>query len=715
MKFIINEKKKEIVDAVRQYDTIIIKAETGTGKTSQVPQFLYNAGMRVVVVEPRMIEAMQAYNFVVKQRGLSDEDNTIVGCRTKQLYKNVKDFGILYCVGGYSVINRLKSGELSDIVLIVDEAHEWKLPQEVLMGWVNAFREKGNKLKVVFMSASINPSEIEEYYKDHSTVKTVEVKGNQFPVTQYTLNDYSEALMYAINNAALGRSSMFFRSGKNEIDKAIQDLKDQLSVYNEWESNTGEPLKVDFIPLHGNLSYEEQEKAFVVTENPRIIVCTNIAQSGVNPHVQCIFDNGHEKQMININGVDTLKEVLISKEDCRQRLGRAGRFEEGIYYLIEDWHDEKIRPEYPTPEIQRLTLEKTFMKLIEMGINPDELQFFHKPDENLKRAAFKLLRDVGALKNKKLTDIGRKMLDIPTSVQHARMIIEGEKLKCLSDVIKAVSILEIGSLLNVKHIRDNMKDYSDYTEKHNRSDLIAEIDIYDKIRRNAYGKDIKAAGIDARKYGMVRRRIQNLRTVLKNRGYDIDSKASNEFSLVQCFFSGLWMNIMIQDGYEIHDLQNRDIEWKGSYASTLYASNRFCFGIKQVIAQKHEFQEPTRLVLFRTIVPIEELRVLADTYAPGRFRFSNRFGFYESSSHYLSYTIDVKFDNYSDSIHRGINIQEDPEGKQMREVFKDEIKRSIEQDKVIFEKTNRLRESVKSVTGTGYNTMADALKNIQLN
>ena len=69
MKFVIEERREEIINAVKTHDTVIIKAEAGTGKTTQVPQFLYDSGMKVVVVEPRMIEALQAYKFVVKSRG----------------------------------------------------------------------------------------------------------------------------------------------------------------------------------------------------------------------------------------------------------------------------------------------------------------------------------------------------------------------------------------------------------------------------------------------------------------------------------------------------------------------------------------------------------------------------------------------------------------------------------------------------------------------
>ena len=120
---------------------------------------------------------------------------------------------------GFNIIHRLKNGELKDIVLIIEEAHEWKLQQEVLMGWVNAHRAKGNKLKVVFLSASINPEEIENYYRKRSSVKTIEIEGKQFPVEESAIDCMYSIVERAIEYASKGKSSMIFQSGKNEINE----------------------------------------------------------------------------------------------------------------------------------------------------------------------------------------------------------------------------------------------------------------------------------------------------------------------------------------------------------------------------------------------------------------------------------------------------------------------------------------------------------------
>lgn len=664
------EKKNEIIEAVKNNDTVIVKSEPGTGKTTQVPQFLYDDGMRVIVVEPRTLEAYQAYSYVVKQRGLDDTTNTTIGCRTKKVYKNVDNFGILYCVGGFSGINKIRKGEdISNTVLIIDEAHEWKLPQEILMGWVNTYRASGHNLKIVFMSASINPMEIESYYKKFSSVAIIEIEGVQFPVSKHKIFSKIEAVNVALTKASLGKSVLFFCSGKNEIEQTINDLQDE-KQYIEDE------FDVDFIPLHGSLSFEEQEKAFLKSDTPKIIVCTNIAQSGITPPIQVVIDNGYEKQMRCVNGVDTLVEVLISEEDCNQRMGRAGRIEKGEYYrIVNDDSDDDNRPTYPVPEIQRLSLDKTIMKLIDMGIDPFEMKFFHQPSEKALEDSVILLEELGALKNGKLTETGKKMSIMPLTMQFARIILEAEKLGCMDDVIKAVAIMETGSLLNDRHLRENWKNYSDYTYKCERSDLFAEIDIFDQISNDEYGKDLKTFGINKRNYLMIRNRIRNLRKILADQGYDVNTTSSNEFDLISCFFSGMHMSLInfgFGESYVEKELFSQNVKWKGTYASTLRGVSGFCIGVKQIIERRNRPEEPLRLLLFRTRISNDELITLLLQYNPGKVHEEKVFNDYNPISRIISFRT-VTY--YNDARIRSVNheVDRDADGGKVYNLFKNEI------------------------------------------
>lgn len=707
----ISKMKEEIIKAVQDNDTVVIKSEPGTGKTTQIPQFLYDAGMRVIVVEPRMLEACQAYEHVVKQRGLQDDTNAVIGCRTKKIYKNVDNFGILYCVGGFGVISKMRKEDLSDTVIIVDEAHEWKMPQEILMGWINAYRSSGNSLKVVFMSASINPTEIKDYYEKYSSVEIIELKEKQFSVIDHGVIARSDSISIALEKASQGKSVLFFCSGKNEIQSTIDDLKI------EMECLKVDPITVDIIPLHGSLAFEEQKLAFEKSDNPKIIVCTNIAQSGVTPPIQVVIDNGLEKQIRNINGVDNLVEVMISEEDRRQRMGRAGRITDGEYYRIRDFHhDEHDRPQYPVPEIQRLSLDKTIMKLLEMNIDPKEMQFFHQPLESAFEEAFTLLEDLGAVENGKLTEIGKKMITIPTSVQFARILVEAENNKCMTESIKAIAIMENGSLLDIRNAK-NGHNYSDYTDKYMKSDVIAEIDIFDNITNGKYGKDLKKRGLNKRNYIGARNRVRNLRKILSDQGYDVSSTSSEDFVLVKCLFVGMYMSLM--KNRVGCALSNTYEEWNFSYASmykTVYYAGKYCFGVKQIIEGNRYYgmENYIHLLLFCTMVTNDELIDLIKTLPNGKLKVRLNFVDYIPEGRIVRYTSNLQFNDFTiQSDMLDVNIDTD-DGKKIYNRFKNEII-DIENRKKFFEEIESRRSilnngATQNTDNLGNSIMADALK-----
>lgn len=680
----IKERKSEIIDAVKNNDTVIIKSETGTGKTTQIPQFLYDAGMKVIVVEPKSIEATQAYEYVLKQRGITEKMNMNIGCKTKKLHKNVTNYGILYCTGGFNVVSGMSEKELSDIVLIIDEAHEWRMPQEILMGWVNKYRADGHKLKIVFMSASINPDELVNYYKDLSSVKVIEVKGHQFPVKRFSIVGYENGIDVAVKKASEGKSSLFFCSGKKEIERTITLLEGKIAYAG---------IECEIVPLYGALTYAEQDRAFAKTDNPRIIVCTNIAQSGITPPIQVVIDNGKEKQMRSIDGVDTLVEVLISEEDRNQRAGRAGRVEDGEYYCIENATD--VRTKYPIPEIQRVSLDRTIMSLINMGINPLEMKFFHQPSQQAFDDAYILLEDLGALKNDEITEVGKKMIDLPTSMSFARILVEANKRGCMVEAIKAVAIMETGSLLKDTKGFEYFVGYKDFTDKYIKSDVIAEIDIFDKIYNFEYGKEWRPE-INKRNFFSIRNRVRNLRKILKDQGYTVTSTSNDDKDLISCLFSGMHMSLMRMRGWNCYSTTGSYAfkDWKGSSVSMLYEFDIFCIGIRKIL--KTDCQE-TLLSLYRTVITKEGLISLVNEFFPDELYEEDIFNDYFPDKKTICYDKNLCFREFvieTDTIIE--NVTED-----LYTLFKNEIidaeKRDEEWKMLKKESDNRRLQ-----TGLGY-------------
>lgn len=517
--------REEIVKSVKDYDTIIINASTGSGKTTQIPQYLYYEGFRVIIVEPRPIEAISGYNRLLQEMNLEDI-NDIVGCRASNVYKNVKNNKILFCTGGIGIIKKIESDTEDNLVLIIDEVHEWKLSQETLVGWVNAYRKKGGKLKVVLMSATVDGNQLKEFFSKDGSVIDINLKRDLYPIEEY---NYSEFNLNSLirKHTSENHSCLCFCTGKGEIKRRIDDLEYSLGIYHEID-------KVNIYALHGQLSFEDQQAIFEETEHPKVIFCTNIAQSGITPPVDVVFDNLKEKTVFVENGVDVLKEIYISKADQEQRKGRAGRLGPGFYYKYDDGYPIDNQRDYPVPEIQRTSLDKFVLELMSIGLNPMDLEFFHQPSKELINESINLLETLGAIKGDHLTSTGIMISKIPTGVRYGKIICEADRRGCMADVIIAVAIMNTGSV-----IKDNDIEYFEYSSPENylHSDVLAEIEIYKKYKKHKFEK--AHPGTFSRKNILTIDRIRrSLEFSIKNLGMDPYTRTENNIDILKCIFKG---------------------------------------------------------------------------------------------------------------------------------------------------------------------------------
>lgn len=527
-KLLIETKKDEIIKSVKEYDTVIINASTGSGKTTQVPQYLYQEGYRVIVVEPRPIEAYSGYNRLLEEMELP-EFNSVVGCKASNAYKNVKDAKILFCTGGIGTIKKIER-ESENLVLIVDEVHEWKLPQEILIGWVNAYRRKGGKIKLVLMSASVDIDQLKDFFIHDGSVKEIIMKEDQYPIEEsvyWTGNEYS--IIY--NHITKNHSCLIFCSGKREIEVR----RDRLETYLMEDEMLD---KVQIFSLHGQIPFEDQQLIFQESGLPKIIFCTNIAQSGITPPVDVVMDNLREKTIFVKNGVELLKEVTISEADKIQRKGRAGRLGPGCYYANEEYVND-INKKYPIPEIQRISLDKTVLELMGIGLNPMELKFFHQPSREALESSVRLLEELEAVKNNQLTQIGSIMSQIPIGVRYARILYEANKRGCLTDTITAVAIMSTGSVLNNKMLKEGDIWYYNFTEweKYNRSDILAEIDIYKKYKKHKYESEPRGT-FSKKNINTIDRVRRTLTFSLKALGMNPYTHTENNLDVIKCIFKG---------------------------------------------------------------------------------------------------------------------------------------------------------------------------------
>lgn len=467
----IAEWRDRILTAVDTNQVTIITAETGAGKSTQVPQYLAEHGYeKVIVTQPRILAARNLCGRVREEWALrhTEDSSRIIGYRTAHERDDDPDNVILYCTDGLQLVRELTgSGVKTRQVLVLDEIHEWNENMEVLIAWARMRCEEDPYFKVVLMSATIEAESLAAYF---GTAAVISVPGRSYPVAKRHGSDLISEIIRQID-APNASNVLVFLPGKAEIENIGEVLKKRASAAN-----------IPIIPLHSQLEPASQQRAFAHYDQGKIILATNIAQTSITiDDIDAVIDSGLERRAEVRSGVEGLFIAEISQADCLQRAGRAGRTKEGIYILAQ--LDElpcspiEKRPEYGVPEILRKHIDRLVLRLASIGIDIEDLVFFHEPKLGaIKRAKTKLVT-LGALtKQGKVTTIGKAMERFPVASSYARMLVEAERY---SANIQA----KLATIIAIQEVEDIVKSGTRYTgwrryTNQTRSDLLGQYDVY---------------------------------------------------------------------------------------------------------------------------------------------------------------------------------------------------------------------------------------------
>lgn len=575
----ISKYKEKIIEAVNNYAFTIVSAETGSGKSTQIPQYLCERYRSVVVTEPRIMAAKTLAKRVSEEMNVQLGKEVGYNTALDKCYSRTGK--ILYCTDGLQLVKSIFEEDNSkETVLIIDEAHEWNLNIEVLIAWCKYMYKKWNT-KVVIMSATIETETLAEYFGED--VKVINVPGNLYDVR--VEERFEDKLISTVKEkVAEGKNVLVFTPGKQEIKDVISELSD---------------VNATILPLHGEMDWDEQKKCFWHYQNPKVIVATNVAQTSVTiPDIDVVVDSGNARITIEENGIQGLFLREISKADIKQRQGRAGRTKNGEYILCSNVWIE-ARREFSIPEIRRSILDRVVLQLLAINIDAEELDFYHQPDRRSILNAKKELKAIGAVDaDNKVTKIGDKMVKIPTSVQYSRMIVEAEKYGVTEQVMIIAAILQNDGLLT----KDGK--YSDFTNERT-SDLLAELDVWNKI--NQMEKiDFKALNIKAYSFKKVKSYIKRLRESL-NGIVKITAKNDRNAILKSCLY-GLASHVYYLYSeynciYKGEDMIERRLN-KASCTLNMQNSPKFLVGIPMTIETNSGsiFYSSLQLIKFASII-----------------------------------------------------------------------------------------------------------------
>ena len=461
----------QIMDSIGDNEVTIISGSTGSGKTTQVPQFLYEAGYAdtqsdlswkrgmICVTEPRRLAAVSMASRVAQEMGFSN--NGFIGFQTR-FNKNVSPNTRIKFMTDGILMKELESDFLLTkySVICLDEAHERSVYTDILIGILSRVvrlrAERDSPLKLVIMSATLRLDDFLDNRKLFPVERippVIQIEARQHPVTVHfsrvTHEDYlTEAFEKVINihlTQPMG-SILVFVTSKLEIASLCDRIQsnhhsnENLLSCDVLTKFKDSKVPVQVLPLHAQLSSLQQSLVFtqVPCNTRRIVVSTNVAETSLTiPDVRYVVDTGRVKRRLvdRITGVSTFKVDWCSQASAEQRAGRAGRTAPGhVYRLYPSSVFLNQFPKHSLPEILQCPMDDLYLQMKCLNIqNVSNFPFPTQPDRELLDSADELLIRLGALSPKRVTNgtmysvptpLGRKMNNLPIAPRLARMLIE---------------------------------------------------------------------------------------------------------------------------------------------------------------------------------------------------------------------------------------------------------------------------------------------------
>lgn len=438
------DSKEAIRKAVLDNQVIVLCGETGSGKTTQIPQICFELGLgikaRIAHTQPRRLAARS-----VAQR-IASESKTELGHQVGykvRFSEQTSDNNVLVVMTDGMLLSEMNHDRFLNQyeVIIIDEAHERSLNIDLLLGLLKKLLTKRPDLKLIITSATIDTQRFADYFNG---APVLSVSGRTYPVdiVYRPLDEKNADLTLAVVkeveflNKKSPQDTLVFLPG----ERHIRDLTEKLTGHFRG--------KFDVLPLYGRLSFSDQQKIFKPSARAKIVLSTNVAETSLTvPGIRYVIDSGLVRMSRYSwrSKTQGLPIEKISQASANQRSGRCGRVAPGVAVRLYAEDDFEQRPQFTDPEILRTNLATVIlqMALLNMG-KIDDFDFLEAPDTRLIKDGYRLLKEIKAVDGyDKVTKIGRNIAQFPLDPSFSKMLMSASEHQCLHEILVIVSALSI--------------------------------------------------------------------------------------------------------------------------------------------------------------------------------------------------------------------------------------------------------------------------------
>ncbi len=529
---------ESLVKACGQTRRIVLRAPTGSGKSTRIPQMLLDLNLvqgQIIVLQPRRIAARMLAARIADERGVKLGDE--VGYQIRFERKESAATRIKFVTEALLLRQMASDPELKGVgTLIFDEFHERNLHSDVAIALARQLQIKSRPdLLIVAMSATLDTAGVAQWLGNAETLAS---DGRTFPVeveyapmprtTNRPVWDYAAEQVGKVLREEPAGDVLVFMPGAYEIMRTM-------NAVNQLRESSG----VDVLPLYGELSPVEQDRAVNVSDRRRVIVATNVAETSLTiPGVRAVVDAGLARvaRFDPVRGIDTLMIESISQASAEQRAGRAGRTGPGRCIRLWSHTDHQARPLRETPEIKRVDLAETILLLHASGWgDANQFPWYEKPDATSLQRAEVVLHDLGALDEKnKLTSMGSRMAVFPAHPRYARMLMAANEYNCVAEAATLAGLSQGRDIL-LRKVSDQVERAREGVSTEAGSDFFVRLSLLQRASDLKFDFDAcESIGVHSQAARQTMMAAKQFLRIAEGQGFKVSSTPATPESLQRC-------------------------------------------------------------------------------------------------------------------------------------------------------------------------------------